>query len=64
MFGCGVTILQNIASSSIIFVVLRHWIPGSTNCHTIAAMAGKTNCNEKKSRISVFNDYVNNGGES
>ena len=46
-----------------IFAVLRHWTPGSTNRHTIA-MAEKVNCNEKRSRICVFDDYNNNGGES
>ena len=45
------------------FVVLHHWIPGSTNRHTIA-MAKKANCNDKKSRICVFDDYNNTGGES
>ena len=63
MFGCGVTVLQNMVSSSNMFAVLRHWIPGGTNRHTIA-MAEKANCNEKKSRICVFDDYNNNGGES
>ena len=46
-----------------IFAVLRHWIPGSTNRHAIT-MVEKANCNEKKSRFCVFNDYNNNGGES
>ena len=63
MFGCGVTVLQSMVSTSNIFAVLRHWIPGSTNCHTIA-MAEKANCDEKKSRICVFNNYNNNGNES
>ena len=63
IFGCGVTVLQNMVSSSEHICGLRHWIPGSTNCHTIA-MAEKANCNEKKSRFCVFNDYNNNGGES
>ena len=53
----------NMVSSSNIFVVLRHWIPRSINCHTIA-MAEKANCDKKKSRICVFNNYDNNGGES
>ena len=35
MFSCGVTVLQNMASLSNIFVVLRYWIPGSTSCHTM-----------------------------
>ena len=52
-----------MASSSNIFAVLHHWIPGSTNCHTIG-MAEKINCSEKKSRICVFDDYNNNAGES
>ena len=65
MFGCGVTVLQNVVSSSNIlnFAVLRHWIPRSINRHTIA-MAEKANCDKKKSRIYVFNNYNNNGGES
>ena len=63
MFGCGVTVLQNMASSSNIFAVLHHWIPGSTNRHTIA-MAEKVNYNENKLRICIFNDYHNSGGES
>ena len=42
-----------------IFAVLCHWIPGSTNRHTIP-MVEKVNCNEKKSRICVFDDYNNN----
>ena len=63
MFGYGVTVLQNMVSSSNMFAVLHHWIPGSTNRHTIA-MAEKANCNEKKSRICVFDDYNNNGSES
>ena len=63
MFGCGVTVLQYMLSSSNISVVLHHWIPRSTNRHTIA-MAEKENCNKKKLRICVFNDYDNNDGES
>ena len=63
MYGCGVTALKNMVSSSNIFVVLCHWIPGSTN-HHIIAMAEKANCNEKWSRICVFNDYDNNGDQS
>ena len=51
MFGCGVTVLQNMVSSSNIFAVLCHWIPGSINRHTIA-MAEKANC-DKRSRESV-----------
>ena len=50
MFGCGVAILQSMASLYNIFAVVRHWVPGSTNCHTIA-MAKKENCNENKPRI-------------
>ena len=61
MFGCGVTALQNMVSSSNIFAVLHHWIPGSINCHTIA-IAEKANCDEKRSRICLYN--YNNGGES
>ena len=63
MFGCGVTVLQNMASLSNIFAVLRHWIPGSTNRHTIA-MTEKVNYNENKPRICIFNDCNNSGGES
>ena len=63
MIGCGVTVLQNMEVQVKVFAVLRHWIPGSTNRYTIA-MAEKANCNEKKSRICVFDDYNNNGGES
>ena len=63
MFGCGVTVLQSMVSSSNIFAVLRHWIPGSINRHTIAVVE-KANCNGKKSRFYVFNDYNSNGGES
>ena len=63
MFGCGVTVLQNMASLSNIFVVLRHWIPGSTNHHTIA-MTEKANYNKNKPRICIFNDCNNSGGES
>ena len=48
MFGCGVSILQNMAGSSNIFVVLCHWITG-----------GKT-----EPRIFIFNDCNNSGGES
>ena len=50
MFGCGVTVLQNMASLSNIFVALRHWIPGSTNHHT-TAMAEKVNYSESMPRI-------------
>ena len=53
MFGCGVTVLQNMASSSNIFVVLHYWIPGSTNRHTIA-MTENVNYNENKSRICIL----------
>ena len=63
MFGCGVTVLQNMASSSNIFAVLYHWIPGSTNRHTIA-MAEKVHYNENKPRICIFNDSDNSGCES
>ena len=63
MFGCGVTVLQNMASSSNIFVVLRHLIPRSTNRHTIA-MTEKVHYNENKPRICIFNDCNNSGGES
>lgn len=47
----GVTVLQNMAKSSKIFVILHHWILGSTNRHTVA-MAEKV-C--KLKRISVYN---------
>ena len=66
MFGSGVTVLQNMASLSNIFAILRHWIPGSTNRHTIA-MTEKVNYNENKPRIcifNIFNDCNNGGGES
>ena len=53
----------NIASSSNIFMVLRHWIPRSTNPHTIA-MAEKANYNENKLRVCVFNDCDHSGSES
>ena len=46
MFGCGVTVLQNMVSSSNMIAILRHWIPGSINRHTIAVVE-KANCNEK-----------------
>ena len=63
MFGSGVTVLQNMASSSNIFAILSHWIPGSTNRHTIT-MTEKVNYNEKKLRICYFNTFndCNNGG--
>ena len=63
MYACGATVLQNMVSSSNIFAVLRYWIPGSTNRHTIA-MAEKAYCNDKKSRICIVNDYDNDGSES
>ena len=63
MFGCGVTVLQNMASLSNTFVVLRHCIPGSINHHTIA-MTEKVNYKENKPRIYIFNDCSNSGGES
>ena len=53
VFGCGVTVLQNMASLSNIFAVLRHWMPRSTSCHTIAMME-KVNYNENKPRICIF----------
>ena len=52
MFGCAVTVLQNMASSSNIFLILHQWIPGSTKWHTIA-IANTVSYNEKKSRICV-----------
>ena len=36
MFGCGVTVWQNMESSSNIFAGLHHQIPRSTSCHTIS----------------------------
>ena len=42
---------------------LRHWIPGSTNRHTIA-MAEKVNYNKNKLKMCIFNDYNNSGSES
>ena len=47
-------VLQNIMSSHQLFAVLHHWIPGNTNHHTITTAR---NYNEKKLRISVYNDY-------
>ena len=55
MFGCGVTVLQNMVSSNKIFMVLGHWTSGSTNHHTVA-MVEKVNYSEKKLRIPVCND--------
>ena len=46
MFGCRVTVLQNMVCSNNILAVLRHWIPRSTNCLTIA-IAEKANYNKK-----------------
>ena len=63
MFGCEVIVLQNMASSSNIFVVLHHRMPRSTNHHT-TAMAEKVNYNESKPRIFIFNDCDNSGSES
>ena len=63
MFGCGVTVQQNIAGLSNIIVVLHHWILGSTNRHTIA-MTEKVNYNKNKPRIFMFNDCDKSGGES
>ena len=59
MFSCGVTVLQNMVSSSNIFAVLHHWIPGSINHHTMA-MAGKANYTKNM----CLNDCDNNGVES
>ena len=63
MFGCGVIVLQNMASSSNKFAVLCHWIPGSTNRHTIT-VAEKVYYNENKPRICIFNDSDNSSCES
>ena len=63
MLGCGVTVLHNMASLSNIFAVLHHWIPGSTNRHTIA-MTEKVNYNDNKQRICIFSDYNSSGCES
>ena len=63
LFGCGVTVLQNMASLSKILVVLHHWIPGSTNHYTVV-MAEKVNHNNNKLRICIINDCDNNVGES
>ena len=57
MFGCGVTVLQNMASLSSTVAVVHHWIPGFINCHTIA-MAEEVNYNENKPRIYIFNDVI------
>ena len=61
-FGVPIGPMVHRSGLSNILAVLRHWIPASTNHHTIAT-AEKTNCNEK-SLESVSNDYDNNGGES
>ena len=63
MFDCGIIVLQNKVSSSKIFVVLHHHIPGSINYHTIT-MVKKVNYNEKRSKISAYNDYDNRSSES
>ena len=63
MFGCGVTVLKKMASSSNIFADLRHWIPGSINCHTIA-MVEKVSYNKNNPRICIFNDCDNSVSES
>ena len=55
MFGCGVTVLQNLANVRGRVVVLCHGIHGSTNRHTIA-IAEKVNYNANKPRICIFND--------
>ena len=52
-----------MASLSNIFAVLHHWIPRNTTRHTIA-MAEKVKYNESKSKICIFNDCDNSGGES
>ena len=52
-----------MAISSNIFAVLRHWVPGSTNRHTIV-MTEKVNYNENKQGIYIINDCNNSGGES
>ena len=44
-------------------MILHHHIPGSINYHTIA-MVEKVNYNEKRSRISAYNDYDNRSSES
>ena len=54
---------NNMACSSNIFAVLRHWIPRSTNCHSIA-MAEKVNYSKNKLRICIFNDWNNSSDES
>ena len=64
MFGCGVTVLQNMANLSKRFVVYFIGSPKVlTNRYTIA-MAEKVNCNENNLRICIFNDCDNSGSES
>ena len=60
MFDCGVVLLQNIGSSSKIFMVLGEWISRSTSHHTII-MTERVNCSEKRLRIPACND---SSGES
>ena len=52
-----------MASLSNISAVLHHWIPRNTTRHTIV-MAEKVKYNESKSKICIFNDCDNSGGES
>ena len=64
MFGCGVTLLHNMASLSNIFAILRHGQPEVLTVTQIA-MAEKVNYNKNKPRICIFNnDCDNSGGES
>ena len=56
------TVLQNVASSSNIFGVLRHWIPGSTNCHKLQWQRRKIVMRKCLESVSL-NDYGYNGGE-
>ena len=60
MFGCGVTVLQNMVSSSDIFAVLHHLIPGNTLGSAIQLQWQKR---QIVPTIDVFNDYDNNGSE-
>ena len=55
MFDCGVALLQNMGSSSKIFIVLSQWISRSTSHHTIV-MTEKVNYSEKRLRIPACND--------
>ena len=64
--GCGVTVLQNMASSIKQHNYLWFYIIGSPevpNRHTVA-MAEKVKYNKNKLRICIFNYCNNSGSES